>query len=186
MNGARGARDEKEGDEAEHPDEEDVIESEDEAGLGDGGFLGRLGWVSMRRKILGVGLGYFSCVLIVASMLGPTLQKQFLAVGLIHLDQGTPGEEFPSDLSMVTPAQEPGVLILPFNPDIIMVDSRTVPPLVYAVENITLAKTLSNLSDEAMQELLLLANMTYEERQAYFDSIAMDAEARQNSSAQAS
>jgi hypothetical protein len=160
-------------------DEEEDEETGPENGASFGhGFLGRLVWVSMRRKVLGAGLSYFSCVLILASMLGPTLQDQFLSVGLI-------AQSFPMDLSLVTPTQETGVRIWPFNPDIIMIDSRTVPPLVYAVDNITLAKTLSNLSDGAMQELLLLANMTYEERQAYFDSIAMEAEAKQNSSAPA-
>lgn len=58
-----------------------------------------------------------------------------------------------------------GVVVTPYEPDIILFDCRTVPPLHYTPNNITLARTLSNVSDEEMDYLLMVANMTPEERQ---------------------
>jgi hypothetical protein len=58
-----------------------------------------------------------------------------------------------------------GVFVAACEPDIILFDCRTVPPLRYTPENVTLARTLSNVDEEEMDYLLMVANMTPEQRQ---------------------
>jgi hypothetical protein len=60
-----------------------------------------------------------------------------------------------------------GVFVTACEPDIILFDCRTVPPLHYTPDNITLARTLSKISEEEMDYLLWVANMTPEERQQH-------------------
>jgi len=69
-----------------------------------------------------------------------------------------------------------GVRVIPEDPDILMVDVRSKPILVYTTKNISLAKTLSNISDKEMEYYLKLANMTVEEREAYIDEMLKDAD----------
>jgi len=61
--------------------------------------------------------------------------------------------------------------------NIALIDGTQNPIVVYTYDNISLA----DISEERKQYYSALGNMAYEERQAYFDTIAREAEAEQDS-----
>ncbi len=62
-------------------------------------------------------------------------------------------------------SHQSGVFVAVREPDVILFDCRTSPPLRYTPQNVTLATTLSSVGEEEMDYLLWVANMTPEERQ---------------------
>lgn len=116
--------------------------------------------------------------------MGIVVGVAFLVVaGCLLIARATPATCDSSMRSMIPPPQDPGVRVIPYDPDILLIDCRTVPPLVYTAENISLA----NAGEKLKQELSMMANMTKEDREAYMDGIAKDADekvsTRQSSSA---
>ncbi len=129
------------------------------------------------RLLLGLGLGG---IVGIAGIAGITALLGTAGVISVASGQGEGENSIPIAIPMPThnPPAKPGVGVMAYNPDVILIDTRVSPWIVYTVENISLAATLSNLSERSMEFYYRLANMTEEERDEYMDAIANEANQR--------